>query len=80
MAKASKSHHIVRTINGEWGVRREGADRAIKVFSTQAAAISWGRKLSIKDRAELVIHGRDGMIREKSSYGHDPLPPRDRKR
>jgi hypothetical protein len=80
MAKASKSHHIVRTINGGWGVKREGADRASKVFATQAAAISWGRKQSIKDRAELVIHGRDGMIREKSSFGRDPLPPRDRKK
>ena len=80
MSKASRSHHIVRTINGEWGVKREGADRASKVFPTQAAAISWGRKQSIKDQAELVIHGRDGMIREKNSYGRDPHPPRDRKK
>lgn len=80
MAKSSRSQHIVRTIKGEWGVRREGSDRASKVFPTQAAAISWGRKQSIKDQAELVIHGRDGMIREKNSYGRDPHPPGDRKK
>jgi hypothetical protein len=51
MAKTSRSHHIVRTMNGEWGVRKEGADRASKVFRTQAAAISWGRKQSMKDQA-----------------------------
>lgn len=80
MAKAAKSHHIVLTINGEWGVKRAGADRASRVFPTQAAAISWGRQQSIRDRTELVIHGRDGMVREKSSYGRDPQPSRDRKK
>ncbi|HEX8409207.1 MAG TPA: DUF2188 domain-containing protein [Thermoanaerobaculia bacterium] len=80
MAKATKSNHVVPTIDGGWGVRKEGADRASKVFPTQAAAISWGRKQSIKDRSELVIHRRDGMIREKDSYGRDPHPPRDQKK
>ena len=79
MAKA-KSNHVVPTIDGAWGVKKEGAGRASKVFSTQAAAISWGRKQSIKDQSELVIHGRDGMIRDKDSYGRDPHPPRDRKK
>jgi hypothetical protein len=80
MAKAAKSHHVVPTIDGDWGVKKEGAGRASKVFPTQAAAISWGRKQSIKERSELVIHGRDGMIREKDSYGRDPHPLRDRKK
>ena len=71
MAKATKSNHVVRTIDGAWGVKKDGADRASKVFSTQAAAISWGRKQSIKHRTELVIHGRDGMVVEKDSFGPD---------
>ena len=29
-----------------------------------------------QDRTELVIHGEDGRIREKSSYGNDPNPPK----
>jgi len=80
MAKASKSHHVIPTIDGAWGVKKYGAGRASKVFPTQAAAVSWGRKQSIKDRSELVIHGRDGMIIEKDSYGRDPHSARDRKK
>src|SRR5688500_14593246 len=71
---------IVRTIDGAWGVKKYGAGRASKLFSTRAAAISWGREQSIKERSELVIHGRDGMVIKKDSYGLDPHPPRDRKK
>ncbi|WP_312194024.1 DUF2188 domain-containing protein [Exiguobacterium sp.] len=27
-------------------------------------------------KTELVIHNKEGQIREKDSYGHDPFPPR----
>ena len=29
--------------------------------------------------SELVIHGINGKIRDKDSYGNDPHPPHDRK-
>lgn len=32
-----------------------------------------------KNHVEVVIHSRDGKIRDKDSYGNDPIPPRDRK-
>jgi hypothetical protein len=32
-----------------------------------------------KNQSEVVIHGRDGKIRDKDSYGNDPHPPRDKK-
>lgn len=31
------------------------------------------------NRSEVVIHGRDGNIRDKDSYGNDPCPSRDKK-
>jgi hypothetical protein len=33
-----------------------------------------------KERAELVIHGKDGKIQDSDSYGKDPFPPRDKVR
>jgi hypothetical protein len=80
MARAAKSHHVVPTLDGRWGVKKEGADRASKRFPTQAEAISWGRQQSIKERSELVIHRRDGMVVEKNSYGRDPHLSADRKK
>lgn len=69
------TQHVVRTPSG-WSVKRGGATKASKTFSTQKEAISYGKTLSKKQGAELYIHRKDGMIREKNSYGKDPNPPR----
>ena len=70
--------HVVRHESG-WATRREGAERVGSTHTTQKEAIDAARDRAIKDRAEVVIHGRDGKIRDSDSYGNDPYPPRDRK-
>jgi hypothetical protein len=77
MAKG-KNQHIV-THNGNWAVRAEGADRVTKQFDTKAAATSFGREIARNQHSELVIHGKNGVIQNKDSHGHDPCPPRDTK-
>ena len=42
----------------------------------QRNAIVAGRGEVKRDRVDLVVHGRDGRIRSKDSYGRDPNPPR----
>ena len=76
---ARKSHHVVPDLNGGWNVRKGGSDRASKHFDKQEDAIDWAREVSRNQRSELVIHRRDGTIRQKDSHGRDPNPPRDRK-
>jgi hypothetical protein len=49
------------------------------VFDTQQQAIVYGRDAARKTGSELYIHGRDGTIKNKNSYGADPMPPKDRK-
>ena len=39
---------------------------------TQEEAIKEGRGLAEDQNSELVIHGKDGRIREKDSHGRDP--------
>jgi hypothetical protein len=75
-----KATHVVPAIDGGWSVKKEGSDRASKRFTTKEAAESWGRKLSIKERSQLVIHHRDGTIAEKESHGSALHPPADRKK
>jgi hemerythrin-like domain-containing protein len=55
-----------------WQVKREGATRASRVFDTQAEAEQFGRRLAQRERVELVVAGRDGTIRDRSSFGNDP--------
>ncbi len=78
-AMAKKSHHVVPSPGGGWSVKAGGATRASKHFSTQKEATAWGRAVSRKQGSEFVVHGRDGTIRSKDSYGGDPNPPRDKK-
>ena len=73
-----KNLHVVPHNDG-WAVRKEGSKRASSVHDTQKDAITSARLSAIKSRGELVIHGRNGRIRDKDSYGNDPCPPLDKK-
>ena len=75
---AKKTVHIVPR-NGEWAVRRPGAERDSSHHSTQAAAIRAERGTAQRENTELFIHGRNGRIRDRDSYGNDSFPPRDKK-
>ena len=67
---ANKDIHVVPAGN-EWAVVIPGEDERT-VFATQEDAIEAGTKRAQSDKVELLIHGRDGQIRERNSFGHDP--------
>jgi hypothetical protein len=71
------NQHVVPT-DGGWGVRGEGNHRLTSTHETQAEAIDAGKVIAQNQASELFIHGRDGRIRDRDSYGNDPCPPRDR--
>lgn len=71
---AGKNQHVVPH-QGGWAVRGAGSQRATGVFETQQEAISRAREISRNQGSELLIHGRNGQIRERDSHGHDPYPP-----
>ncbi|PTQ84864.1 DUF2188 domain-containing protein [Nitrosomonas ureae] len=73
-----KSQHVVPNPNGGWSVRKTGASRASKVFEKQTEAIDYARTKARDEKTELYIHRRDGTIRERDSYGNDPMPPKDK--
>jgi len=82
MSNKSRSHrpiHVVPHGDGGWATRREGADRVGSTHGTQGSAIEAGRDRARREHTELFIHGRDGRIRDRDSFGNDPFPPRDRK-
>lgn len=70
-----RSVHVSRD-GGRWKVSQGGSK--VSTHNTQATAIGAARREARADRVDLVVHGRDGRIRSKDSYGNDPLPPRDR--
>jgi len=73
----TKKIHVVPHKDG-WATKREGNDRASKVFEKKSDAVDSGRKTAKEDKTDLVIHKKDGKIQDSDSYGPDPNPPKDK--
>jgi uncharacterized protein DUF2188 len=66
-----RNQHVVPR-DGGWAVKPEGGQRASSIHGTLREAIDRGREISRNQHSELLVHGRDGRIRERDSHGHDP--------
>lgn len=73
-----KNQHVVPRDDG-WAVRGAGNSKDTSRHDTQAQAINRAREIAQNQQSEVVIHRPDGRIRDKDSYGNDPMPPRDKK-
>ena len=73
-----KNQHVVKN-DDKWSVKGAGNLKATRNFDTQKEAIDYAKQIAQNQKSEVVIHGKDGKIRDKDSYGNDPNPPKDRK-
>lgn len=53
-----------------WAVQVEGGGLRT-VFATQDEAIVAGTERAQRERVELLVHGLDGHIQTRNSFGHD---------
>jgi hypothetical protein len=77
------NYHVLPNSGGGWAIKKEKASKVSCFAPTQREAEKIAKMYSIKSRGgEVVIHRRDGKIRDKDtmSPASDPFPPRDRKR
>ncbi|HMG68683.1 MAG TPA: DUF2188 domain-containing protein [Chitinophagaceae bacterium] len=72
---AKKNQHVVPLGNG-WAVKSEGSSRVTVIITTQSDAIEAAKSIAKNNETELIIHGRNGQIRERNNYGNDPNPPK----
>lgn len=72
---SGKNQHVVPN-DGGWGIKGEGNSKLTEKFDTQKEAIDRARDIAINQKSELFVHGEDGRIRERNSYGNDPHPPK----
>tara|TARA_R100000750_G_scaffold35999_2_gene23207 strand:+ start:12423 stop:12656 length:234 start_codon:yes stop_codon:yes gene_type:complete len=66
-----KNQHVTKH-QGGWQVKGAGNTKATKVTNTQKEAIDVAREIAKNQSSELLIHGKNGRIREKDSHGNDP--------
>jgi len=73
-----KNQHVVPKVD-KWAVKQAGSPRVTSTHLTQKTAIEAAMKIAKRENSEVVIHRKDGRIRDKDSYGNDPCPPKDKK-
>jgi hypothetical protein len=70
MSKGKNQHVTPRQEN--WQVKGAGNSKATVVTTTQKEAITIARGIAKNQSSELLIHGKNGQIRQKDSFGNDP--------
>jgi Uncharacterized protein conserved in bacteria (DUF2188) len=74
MAKGKNQHVVPK--GDDWAVRGAGNEKVTKIVSTQKEAIKIARVIAINQGSEMFIHGENGQIRERNTYGKDNFPPK----
>jgi hypothetical protein len=74
-AMTRKGQHVVPQ-SGMWSVKKAGSSKSTSLHATQGEAIKAATEIARNQKTELYIHGRDGRIRERNSFGGDPYPPK----
>jgi uncharacterized protein YdaT len=72
---AKRNQHVV-PLGNAWAVKGEGSKKFTVITETQKDAITVAKGIAKNNKSELVIHGKDGKIRDKDSYLRDPNPPK----
>ena len=79
--KKGPNLHVVpsQTKPGKFVVKEAGNPAPVTRPASQSASIEKAIPKARQNQSEVVIHRRDGTIRDSVSYGRDPNPPKDRK-
>lgn len=73
---AKNIHTVYNSGRDMWENKEEGNSVPLSSHHTKDAAVDAGAALARARRVEHIIHGRDGSIQSRNSYGNDPFPPR----
>ncbi len=71
----NKNVHTVHNRIG-WQNKFENASKAINTYDTKQDAQRAGRLIAKQNNSEHIIHGLNGRIQSKNTYGKDPYPPK----
>jgi hypothetical protein len=66
-----KNQHVLAH-DDRWAVKEEGGSTPVATFRTQGQAWERAKAIARRERSEAVLHGKDGRIRERNTYGADP--------
>ena len=73
-----EKYHVTKHTDGSWQVLLgTGSKKAIKKFKTQKEALAYAEELAEKRNTTVYLHGKNGRVRDTSSYKEeDPNVPK----
>lgn len=66
--------HVTIGKKGGWDVKRDGAVKASGNFNTKNEAIEYAEKEGKRYNVEVFIHGEDGKIQKRETFGKKLYP------
>jgi hypothetical protein len=63
-----RTYHVMTRIGGGWSVRKEGASRPTGTYDSKEQAIRRARQVARSGGGDVVIHKRDGLVQELTTY------------
>ncbi len=63
----AKIQHVVPK-DKSWVVKSTSSIKATRIFNTQKEAIDYGKKVAKNNKTDVIVYGRNGKIRERTSY------------
>lgn len=74
---SKKDVHVSKNTEGPGWKKTVAGEKVGHAHRTQRAAIEAAEAIAKRNASDLVVHGRDGKIRSKDSFGHDPRAVKD---
>ena len=60
--------HVLRNAGGGWRVQLEGDEQPLSQHRSQLEAIAEGRRVARSEKSRLLIHAKDGWVRDRMTY------------
>jgi hypothetical protein len=77
MRRGEGVHTVRNPLGTGWGWANEVCGTLVSRHRSKAVAVACGRRMARVGKVEHTIHGKDGRISAKNSYGSDPYLPKD---
>lgn len=63
-AKVLKQYHVSKREDGRWQVKNVKAEKALKIFRTQAEAIAYAKTVAGNQDGSIRVHSKAGKLRK----------------
>ncbi len=61
---SKNTHYVIPNDKGGWNVKRGGATKSLRHFSTKGKAVQYGRGVSRNQNTEFIVFHKNGKIKE----------------